>query len=658
MKKILLLFWPLLCLAEQLQAQRYLVRFKNKGFSTFTIENPSAYLSPAALERRQRHGIAVDSTDLPVTARYLDSLRTVTGVTVLNVSRWLNQVSIQVPAANATAALAKINSFPFVLAASRIASRLQSGETSAQEVPGSSSPAPSAAQRQQAVTANHFDYGNALNQIRLHNGEFLHNIGLRGQNMTLGVLDVGFRNFDVLKAFDSARTNGQLLGTWDFVAREASVSEDGTHGLYVFSTIAAHVPGTMVGTAPKARYYLFRTEDNASEYPIEEHNWVCGAERLDSSGGQVLSSSLGYRYFSDATLTHPYSDLNGNTTIAAIGADLAAKKGLLVVQSAGNDGAGGANTILTPADADSILVVGAVTPSGAAANFTSQGPTSDGQIKPDVVALGAPAVLWGTANATITGNGTSYSTPIMAGLATCLWQGFPEVNNMKIIQVLRQAGSATANPNNQTGYGIPDIRKALLQLLKETAAATATEVNCKATLSWTSKDVSAMRYEIERKYPGETAFSKIGQVAGTGTEFGSRTYRFEDPLAGPATGEVSYRIRQVVDTAAGSFLADYIDTVAATLPSSCTQKGPETVSLLSNPTTGSFYVQATMDEAIDNFTIRIVNALGQTMLHHKTSKPAGLVNIPLNIPTLPAGKYFVSVYKDKQLLATRELIKL
>ena len=183
------------------------------------------------------------------------------------------------------------------------------------------------------VTADVYDYGLSAAQVAIHNGQFLHNIGLRGQNMIIGMLDAGYQNYLTVKAFDSVRANGQILGTYDFVAGEVSVNEDNAHGMQCLSTIAANIPGQFVGTAPKASFYLFRTEESATEYPIEEHNWVCGAERVDSAGGDVISSSLGYYdfqgVFNSPLYNHVYADMNGNKTIPAIGADLAAKKGIL-----------------------------------------------------------------------------------------------------------------------------------------------------------------------------------------------------------------------------------------------------------------------------------------------------------------------------------------
>jgi len=175
-------------------------------------------------------------------------------------------------------------------------------------------------------TESFYNYGQSFQQIHIHNGEFLHDIGLRGQSMIIGMLDAGYNNYTSLSAFDSVNANGQVLGVYDFVDHDNSVVEDNAHGMECFSIIAANIPGQFVGSGPKALFYLFRTEDVNSEYPIEEHNWVCGAERADSAGADVISSSLGYTTFDNAAFNHTYADMNGRTTMAAIGATIAARK--------------------------------------------------------------------------------------------------------------------------------------------------------------------------------------------------------------------------------------------------------------------------------------------------------------------------------------------
>jgi serine protease AprX len=536
-----LLFFIIIFFSNQASSQsRFVVKFKNKGFNTFTLANPSAYLSAKSIERRTKYNLPIDSTDLPVTKRYLDSIASVPNVTILNVSKWLNQVSIQTTDPEA---IEKISSFSFVQKTSEIALRKKddpSSEVSKKFQESQTTLPLSPILRTANSASNFFNYGQSFDQVKIHNGQFLHNIGLRGQNMTIGMLDAGYFGYQTLSAFDSVRANGQILDTWDFVNREASVNEDHPHGMYCFSIIAANIPGQFIGTAPKANFFLYMTEDVYSEYPIEEHNWVCGAERVDSAGGYVISSSLGY-YLFDAPLQHldyTYANMNGNTTMAAIGADLAAKKGILVVNAAGNEGGSSWNYIITPADGDSVLAVGAVNTSGVPGGFSSYGPSADGQVKPDVASVGVGTIIQYTNNTIGGGNGTSFACPNMAGLATCLWQGFPEVNNMKIVDVLKRSADKYTSPDNRVGYGIPDMKKATLLLLNELATSNAKLVNCGVGLEWTSKDIAGMKYEIERKLPGQNNFLKIGERLPTGTVFTNRTHQFSDTTSNLPIGEI------------------------------------------------------------------------------------------------------------------------
>ncbi|HEX2606286.1 MAG TPA: S8 family serine peptidase [Flavisolibacter sp.] len=653
-------FFSLIFLNRLAAQNRYIIQLRDKGSSTFTFSNPSAYLSQRAIARRLRYGIPLDSTDLPVSRLYIDSIRNAGNVTILNASRWLNSVTIFT---TDVAALAKINSYSFVVKASFIAARTSA--TSGNKSGPVFNALPNA--RTEGNGAAPFNYGNSFNQIHLHNGEFLHAIGLQGQGMEISLLDAGYFQYTSLKAFDSVNKNGQVLDTWDFVNRENSVVEDDTHGMECFSIIAANIPGQFVGTAPKASFHLYRSEDASSEYPIEEHNWVCAAERADSSGGDLISSSLGYNIF-DAPLqaqSHTYADMNGNTTLAAIGADLAARKGLLVLISAGNEGDDPWGKITTPADADSVLAVAAVTTAGTPAGFTSRGPSSDGQVKPDIASVGVSTVLQLPGNSIGTGNGTSFACPNIAGLATCLWQGFPEFNNMKIVSALRQAGNRFTTPNDTTGFGIPDMRKAFLILVREMVSSSLTAGPCQNTISFTSKDISTMKYEIERKTASESSFTKIGEVAAGGAVLRIQSYQFKDTLVNVGAGSISYRIRQIVDTSAAGFYGEYIDTLTVNLATPCITTGidplgldPASITLLPNPAYDKVTIRFTSQEAIPDLLFRVTNAKGQLITTYKRQKRAGAQTFDITLATYPRGSYFISIYDKNRLLATKELIRL
>jgi serine protease AprX len=250
---LLLLFISFTCNCLNAQFSRYIIKFKNKATNPYSISSPSTYLSAKAIARRTAYGIAIDSTDLPVTARYVDSVRLAGTVTILNVSKWLNQVSIQTTDA---AALNKINNLTFVQTVTGIAARVNNGNNENPktkdkfELERELIDAP--LQRNTNTSSDFFSYGNTYDEIHLHNGEFLHNIGMRGQNMLVAVLDAGFFHYNTLKAFDSVVANNQVVQTWDFVARESSVTEDDSHGMSCFSAIGGNIPGSFVGNAPKA----------------------------------------------------------------------------------------------------------------------------------------------------------------------------------------------------------------------------------------------------------------------------------------------------------------------------------------------------------------------------------------------------------------------
>ncbi len=633
-------------------ASRYLITFRNKATTPFSFAVPSQFLSARSIERRRRYAIPLDSTDLPVTPSYVDSLRSVPTVTVLNVSRWLNQVSIQTT--DPANALAAINRFPFVITTSPIAARLTARREGLPEVEQAVSERTFAAN----TLSDSSTYGASYTQVHMHNGEFLHRLGLRGQNMVISMMDAGYLNYLTVKAFDSARANNQILGTHDFVARESSVNEDHPHGMQCFSTIAANIPGQFVGTAPKASFYLYRTEEAATEYPIEELNWVCAAEKSDSAGTDVISSSLGYFQFDPPFNTpdynHTYAQMNGNTTTIAIGADLAAKKGLLVVNAAGNEGSSPWRYIMTPADGDSVLAVGAVNVAGRVAAFSSYGPSSDGQVKPDLASLGVNTVVQHPNNAIGTSSGTSYAAPNLAGLIACLWQGFPEFSNMQIIEALRRSGSIASTPDTRIGYGIPDVKKATIDLTKNFATATGNLAQCKTTLRWTSKDVASMSYEIERKGPGETVFSKISQRMGTGNVFGTHSYTFSDSLINRPAGTFEYRIRQVMDTTQGGDFFISVVSLTNNAPCSTTTR----VQVLPNPANNLLTVSIATAEAITNGRLLIHNLAGSLLYSAAVNVEAGATPVRLNISHFTNGKYFVTVYTGAEKLTTVPFIKL
>ena len=454
MKKVYLLSLALVLLTFNSNAQftKYIVRFKGKAGTPFSINNPSAFLSARSIERRTKQNIPIDETDLPITPRYIDSVRLAGNVIILDESKWLNQVCIQT---TDSVALAKINSMPFVIIAQPLmhpVSVQTTGNNKFNEQLNSIT-SPQSVNNVQ----DFYNYGNSFDQIHIHEGEYLHDKGFHGEGMSVAILDAGFYHYLSLPAFDSVRNNNQVKETYDYVANKTSVNEEYAHGMECFSIMAGNIPGQLVGSSPKANYYLYRTEDVYTESPVEEQYWAAAAERADSIGVDVISTSLGYNQFDNPVFNNTYADMNGNTTLIARAADLAAKKGMIVVVAAGNEGTSTWHFIITPADADSVVAVGAVNTSGIVGSFSSYGPSSDGRVKPAVASVGVGTSLSSPTGQIITGNGTSFATPNMAGLITCLWQAFPEFTNMEIIQAVEKSSSIYNSPDNRIGYGIPNF---------------------------------------------------------------------------------------------------------------------------------------------------------------------------------------------------------
>ncbi|MBN1250803.1 MAG: S8 family serine peptidase [Bacteroidales bacterium] len=458
MKRFTNILIALVLIANSISAQvspnHYLINFTDKNNSTYSINNPQEFLSQRAINRKSRYNISIDLKDIPVNKSYIDSLKKL-GLKIINVSKWLNSATVY---STDIALIDTIDKISFVksVGIEKKSNKIKTENTLEKKSIGKSTT--------DTVNSNYFDYGISLNQSQMLNGNLLHNEGFRGEGMQIAILDAGFYKVNELPAFDSLRINNQILGVWDFVDGDNQVYDADTHGMKVLSTMAGNISGQLIGTAPKAKYWLLRTEQGASEYIIEEHNWVVAAEFADSAGVDVINSSLGYNDFDDNINSHTYQEMDGNSTIITIGADIAASKGILVVTSAGNEGFSSWQYITAPADADSVLTVGAVTPEKTIAYFSSLGPTSDKRIKPDVCAQGMPAVVEGSGGEISYANGTSFSSPIMAGMVTCLWQAHPELNNMQIIDAVKRSANKYSKPDTIYGYGIPDFYAAHLYL--------------------------------------------------------------------------------------------------------------------------------------------------------------------------------------------------
>jgi len=645
----LLITFIILSLTGKSQLTRYIIKLKDKGTNPFSISNPSQYLGQRAIQRRTRYNIPIDSTDLPVTPRYVDSIRFAGAVTILNTSKWLNQVAIKT---SDPAALAKINSLPFVVSTSAIGSFTTTAPNNNKwhspllrnmKIPATMEP---------RGLIDYFSYGRSNGQIKIHKGEFLHNHGFRGEGIHMAILDAGFFQYLTLPTFDSVRIGNQILGTWDFVANEASVNEDHPHGMQCFSIIAANLPGTFVGTAPKASFYLYRTEDIASEYPIEEQNYAAGLERADSLGVDITSTSLGYFNFDPGVADYTYADMNGNTSISARAADLAAKKGIMMVIAAGNEGNNPWHYLITPSDADSVMSVGAVDTLGNVGGFSSYGPSSDGRVKPAVAAVGVNAVVANTTNGQpVYGSGTSFACPNMAGLTTCLMQGFPEVNNMTIIDILQKSASKNNFPDDRVGFGIPDMKKAFVLLLKKLYTQQVNVNSCDAVIQFSVKTNNTMSLVIERKLSTESGYTPLQTLQDNGN-FALHNFSFTDNLSNTPTGAINYRIRMNI-AADTSF---YLDSAAVNFVQNCTPTGNNIVirpSIVTDAT--NIYITRLTSAKIG---VVVQNAAGQRVYTNTFQQASGTQVLSVPMKRMSRGMYFVTVYIDNKKSVTKKILKM
>lgn len=443
-------------ITAQVAPEKYWIQFTDKDNSPFSVDTPSVYLSQRAIDRRVAQNISITIQDLPVNPNYIIGVRSSANVQVLASSKWMNGVFIQTTdtlGLNAIMNLAyvdSVNSRSVERAGKKNLSNKMDVQVNRTE-----------AYQQNSNPERGLDYGLSEVQNEMLKINYLHDLGFTGSGMVIAVLDAGFIGADTTTIIQPLFTNNQIAGTWDFVTNQpVDYSKHSDHGTYVLNCMGANIPGLYIGTAPDAEYWLLRTEDAPTEYIIEEYNWVMGAEFADSVGADVINSSLGYTTFDDSTQSHTYADMDGNTTVITKGADIAASKGILVVNSAGNSGNDDWYYIGAPADGDSVLAIGAVWPDAEVTSFSSRGPSSDGRVKPNVMAMGGWVPMAIGTDSVRYINGTSFSGPILAGAAACFWQARLGFSNMEVAAAIEQSCHLFLTPNDDYGYGIPDFELA------------------------------------------------------------------------------------------------------------------------------------------------------------------------------------------------------
>ena len=422
---------------------KYRVNLKDKVGTAYSVDKPEEFLSERALARRNRQHLPVDETDLPVSQAYVKELLG-TGARLVTTSKWNNTVVLEV---KDTLLMDKVASMSFVTQVKKV-------WTQPDSIP------PRNKNRKKEVTndvkKSNIFYGKAFQQIHIHGGDSLHAAGFAGKGMHVAIIDAGFYNADKIKFFKKL----DLLGTRDFVNPDSDIYEENSHGMMVLSCMAANKKDVFVGTAPEASYWLLRSEDNDTEQPVEEDYWAAAIEFADSVGVDVVNTSLGYYNFDEGYAPYRYRDLEGHTSLMSHSASMASDKGIVVVCSAGNSGADSWKKVTPPGDAENVLVVGALTKKLINAEFSSIGNTTDGRIKPDVMAIGAPSAVSGTDGTVSRANGTSFASPTMCGVVVCFWQSCPWLTAKEVVKAVQQAGDRADFPDNIFGYGVPNLWKA------------------------------------------------------------------------------------------------------------------------------------------------------------------------------------------------------
>jgi serine protease AprX len=433
--------------AQKVTLNKYWIEFTDKNNTPYCVCRPTEFLSARTLDRRSKANIPIVENDLPVNTTYLDALRT-KKVVVHGTSKWLNACSI---VADSTSA-ASLSIFPFV----------KKIEYIGRHIKPRNSPNPPIRVRQILTDTlekpNEELEGYAIRQNNVFGVVPLTRMGLRGRDIWIAVMDGGFINADIMPFFDSVALQNRLFSAWDFVERDAYVYEAANHGTSVLSVMAANLPNYFVGTAPDATYFLIKTEDTGGEFPIEEANWIAGAEFSDSLGVDIINASLGYTSFSDTSLNHHYQTLDGRTAIGSRGATIAAQKGMIICNSAGNSGDEDWHFIGVPSDAPGVIAVGATNYEGKKAGFSSFGPTADGRIKPDLAAPGEMVITAGGKGTELGySSGTSIASPMLVGGIASLWSAFPEKTAAEILAAVYRFSDQNDRPDNEKGYGMPQF---------------------------------------------------------------------------------------------------------------------------------------------------------------------------------------------------------
>ena len=450
---IILLFSATLSLSAQISGLQYRFRIylKDKGnTANFSTSKPEEFLSKRAIDRKRKEKVEIDASDFPVSRDYLQSIEN-SGGKIISRSKWFNTCVVQL---KDSSQIELIRLLPFVDSVKYV--WRGSPKTKSNDI---------RPRLEMLPCINNFSsneyFGLSSKQFNVHHADLMAKAGFQGTGIVIGVIDAGFTNVDVIPYFEKVN----ILGQKNFVP-EGTIFSSSDHGTKVISTMAVNQPKMVIGSAPQAAYWLLRTEDSQSEFPVEEDYWAEAIEFADSVGVDIVNTSLGYSDFDDRTLNYSHAQINGKSSLMTRAVEKAYEKGMLIVCSAGNEGNKDWRKITVPADALDVLTIGAIQPDGSIAKFSSIGPTADGRVKPDLVSVGMGAATIGQNGAIGLSNGTSFSSPFMTGLIASLWSINPQLTRGEIIRTVKESADRYLQPDTIFGYGIPNFAKAMKIVLE------------------------------------------------------------------------------------------------------------------------------------------------------------------------------------------------
>jgi subtilisin family serine protease len=604
------------------------VFFNDKGENTANyFINPGSVVSEKSLKRRAKvlpPDELISNMDLPVNSEYIEKVVSL-GFKVKQKSKWFNGVSgyITKSELGLISQLSTVKSLDVV-------DKFRA-DISVEEDAGNQ-PQSNSLNKQNGI--NSYDYGQSFTQMNQINVPAVHDMGYTGAGITICSMDAGFDNL-AHEVFDSM----SIIAMWDFVDNDPDPSQLGSHGTSTLSTIGGFKEGKLIGPAFDSDFILARTEDISSETPVEEDNWIAALEWADSIGVDVTTTSLSYLEFDPPFQSYTWEDMDGNTMRITIAADLAVKLGIVVVNSASNEYSHPThNTLWGPADGDSVITVGAVTSSGDRSIFSSVGPTVDGRIKPDLMAMGSGVYVARSSSPTSYGssNGTSFSCPILAGAAALVLQVDPTLTPMEVLDLFRQTASQSNNPDRFMGWGIINTL-ATIQLIPvpvEITLFSGNYANGAVHLEWTTAtETNNYGFEVQKRYDN-TSYEKIGFVPGNGTTINGMQYSYEDN--GLLAGRVYYRLKQLDFNGDFEYSNEIMVEVINLTDYQLFQNYPNPF----NPSTSIKYSVP----AQSKIKISLYDIIGnEVSTLFEGVQESGVHDINLTADNLPSGVYFVSM---------------